>query len=229
MSGITVQAIVRFAFGLLLLSSVPFLAAGTLNWPMAWAYTLVNLAAIVGSRLVVLRLHPDLILERAHYLQGEGVKGWDRFLSPVMAMAGPLAMAVVAGVGRRLDWPPAVPIAVQLAALAVYAAGCLIASWAMVANRFFSGAVRIQQDRGQTVVSTGPYRFVRHPAYAAAILTNLSTPLALGSLWALIPALITIGLGIVRTALEDRTLRQELDGYEQYTRRVRHRLLPGVW
>ena len=102
-------------------------------------------------------------------------------------------------------------------------------SWALVSNAFFATTVRIQDERGHTVVSDGPYQYVRHPGYAGWGLSWVVTPLMLGSLWALIPA----GLGaialVVRTALEDRMLKEELDGYQDYAQRVRYRLLPGVW
>jgi protein-S-isoprenylcysteine O-methyltransferase Ste14 len=99
----------------------------------------------------------------------------------------------------------------------------------MASNRFFSTAVRIQDDRGQTVAQGGPYRYVRHPGYVGFILAGASTALLLGSLWALVPSAISGALLVVRTALEDRTLCAELDGYEEYSRRVRHRLVPGIW
>ncbi len=99
----------------------------------------------------------------------------------------------------------------------------------MQANRFFSTFVRIQEDRGHHVVTTGPYRFVRHPGYAGAIVGSLALPLALGSLWALIPAAIGSAGFALRTHREDRMLRDELPGYLEYSRRVRWRLLPGLW
>ncbi len=107
--------------------------------------------------------------------------------------------------------------------------GFAIFSWAMASNAFFSTVVRVLADRGHTVCSTGPYRFVRHPGYVGAIAQSFSAPLLLGSLWALIPAGLAALFLIVRTALEDRTLHAELDGYRGYAARVRYRLLPGVW
>jgi protein-S-isoprenylcysteine O-methyltransferase Ste14 len=118
---------------------------------------------------------------------------------------------------------------VQIAALLALISGYLLAVWAMLANRFFSAYVRIQGDRGQSVVTDGPYRGVRHPAYAGGLISNLALPIMLGSLWALIPALLGAISMIVRTALEDRTLQAELPGYAEYARKTRYRLLPGVW
>ena len=101
--------------------------------------------------------------------------------------------------------------------------------WATASNAFFSQIVRIQTERGHTVVTGGPYRFVRHPGYAGAILFELAVPFLLASWWAFIPSLIGAGLLVLRTALEDRTLQAELSGYPAYARQVAYRLLPGVW
>jgi protein-S-isoprenylcysteine O-methyltransferase Ste14 len=150
-------------------------------------------------------------------------------LAPLVSIGGSLVIMLVAGLNFRFGWPPAVALWVQLLALAVLVLGFASGTWAMFANRFFSGIVRIQADRGHSVVSAGPYCYVRHPGYVSAIIGNLSMPLALGSVWALIPAVITVVLIVVRTALEDRTLRAELPGYAEYAQRVRYRLLPGVW
>jgi protein-S-isoprenylcysteine O-methyltransferase Ste14 len=99
----------------------------------------------------------------------------------------------------------------------------------MTVNRFFSAMVRIQADRGHRVVENGPYRWMRHPAYAGGVIANLATPLMLGSAWALIPAGLTVALVVLRTSLEDRTLQAELPGYAAYAARTRYRLVPGVW
>jgi protein-S-isoprenylcysteine O-methyltransferase Ste14 len=102
-------------------------------------------------------------------------------------------------------------------------------SWAVISNKFFSDVIRIQVDRGHTVVSHGPYQHVRHPGYIGMISYALATPFLLDSPWALIPGGVTVSLIIVRTVVEDRTLLAELDGYQDYAARVRYRLLPGVW
>jgi protein-S-isoprenylcysteine O-methyltransferase Ste14 len=105
----------------------------------------------------------------------------------------------------------------------------LLSSWAVVSNKFFSDVIRIQTDRGHTVISDGPYRFMRHPGYVGMILYSLAAPFLLDSPWALIPGGLTVLLVIVRTVVEDRTLLEQLDGYQEYAGRVRYRLLPGVW
>jgi protein-S-isoprenylcysteine O-methyltransferase Ste14 len=108
-------------------------------------------------------------------------------------------------------------------------AGYAWASYALLENRFFSGVVRIQSERGHHVVSSGPYRWMRHPGYAGALLAALATPVFLDSRWAFLPAVLLTAILVVRTALEDRVLHDELAGYREYAERVRYRLLPGVW
>ena len=114
-------------------------------------------------------------------------------------------------------------------ALIVFVLGMGLFDWAMLSNRFFSGTVRIQEDRGHTVVADGPYRVVRHPGYVGMIVMFVLPPLVLGSLWALIPAGLAALATVIRTALEDKTLQVELPGYAEYAQRTRYRLLPRVW
>jgi protein-S-isoprenylcysteine O-methyltransferase Ste14 len=140
-----------------------------------------------------------------------------------------IVMLIIAGLDKRFEWSPNLPLLLHITAFVITALGYSLGTWATSVNRFFSAVVRIQRDRGHTVVSSGPYRLIRHPGYAGAVVTSLATPLLLGSLWALIPAVLAVCLIIIRTALEDRTLQEELEGYHDYAERVRYRLLPGVW
>jgi len=109
------------------------------------------------------------------------------------------------------------------------ALGYWLSSWAVISNKFFSDVIRIQMDRGHTVVSGGPYRYVRHPGYMGIVLYSLATPFLPDSAWALVPGGLTVLLIVVRMVVEDRTLLAELYGYQEYAVRVRYRLLPGVW
>jgi protein-S-isoprenylcysteine O-methyltransferase Ste14 len=224
-----IRAAVGFALYLLAAPALLFIAAGTADWPMAWAYVALLLAATLGSRLVVLKRNPDTLRERARFTSAEGTKGWDRVLVMIVGLAGPVATMVVAGLDHRWGWSAAVPQVVQYLAALIVAGGYGLAVWAMVENPYFSAVARIQKDRGQEVVTSGPYRVVRHPSYAGALLAALALPAMLDALWSLIPA-ATIALALaVRTALEDRMLRRELAGYEGYAERTRFRLVPGVW
>ena len=155
-------------------------------------------------------------------------KKWDIWLTILGALLLPLILYVVAGLDRGAEWS-ALPFWLQVVALVGMVLGIAITDWAMWANRFFSGTVRIQEDRGHTVAAGGPYRAVRHPGYVGTLVFEVFTPLLLGSWWAWIPGLLSAVLLLVRTALEDRTLQEELEGYEAYARQVRYRLLPGLW
>jgi protein-S-isoprenylcysteine O-methyltransferase Ste14 len=226
---VNARALIRFLVFTLLYPAVLFLAAWTLKWVWGWAYyAIVTLAQIIG-RALVLRRHPELLAERASYRTKEDAKDWDQVLVRIVALFGPLITWVVAGLDRRWNWSPGIPAALRWGSLLIVLLGAALANWAMVVNRFFSAVVRIQHDRGHQVVSDGPYRFVRHPGYAGGLYTWLVAPLMLGTLWAYIPALLTACALVVRTALEDRTLIQELPGYAEYTARTRYRLLPGIW
>jgi protein-S-isoprenylcysteine O-methyltransferase Ste14 len=223
------KAWLRFAAYTLLLPMVLFIAAGRLNWVWAWVYVGIVVSFTLVSRIAVIRTNPDLLAERAQSLDREDVKGWDRLILFFLLLIGPLAMMIVAGLDERFDWSPQIRLAFQLVALAIMVLGYVVGTWAMAVNRYYSAVVRIQKDRGQTVVTDGPYRFVRHPSYATGIVAYLMIPILLGSLWALIPCSLVVLGTIIRTALEDKTLLEELDGYKEYAKRVRYRLIPGVW
>jgi protein-S-isoprenylcysteine O-methyltransferase Ste14 len=227
--GIGLKAVVRFIVFMAIAPAVLFVAAGHLDWVMGWIYVGMTIVLTVASRAVVLWTNPNLIVERAHYPEAENVKGWDRVIGPLVALYGPVIMWIVAGLDERFGWLPEVSPGLQLVALLVVALAYIFSTWAMAANRFFSANVRIQDDRAHAVATGGPYRLVRHPGYLAGVIGDLAIPLALGSLWALIPGALSAALIVVRTALEDGMLIEELPGYEEYTQQTRYRLLPGVW
>jgi protein-S-isoprenylcysteine O-methyltransferase Ste14 len=213
------QVVVQF----LILAAILFIASGRLDWVWAWAYLGVGAGILVINSLV---LPPELIAERGQIK--EDTKSWDKVLG-ILLITPTLGTLIVAGLDKRFGWSLPLAVVVHLVALIFYALAQGLFTWAMASNKFFSGTVRIQKERGHTVASGGPYRYVRHPGYVGYIASWIATSLALGSLWALIPAGLVMGLMVVRTALEDKTLRAELDGYKDYAARVRYRLLPGVW
>ncbi len=213
--------------GLVLAASL-FISAGSLGWRMAWAYVGVYAVTQVLVAAVVIRGNPELAAERAQ-LRASPAARWDRPLAGIVALWGPMATLIVSGLDMRLAGSPAMPQALQTVGLALIAAGSFLSVWAMASNPFFYGHVRIEKERGHSVVDSGPYRMVRHPGYLGAVVFNLATPLMLSSVRAFIPAGLTSGALILRTALEDRVLQEGLDGYEEYAVRVRHRLVPGLW
>jgi protein-S-isoprenylcysteine O-methyltransferase Ste14 len=213
----------QVAFTYLVLAAILFFSSGSLNWIWAWAYLGMSFGILAINAVI---LPAELIAERGQ--PGENVKGWDRLLATLMGLPT-LAVPIVAGLDERFRWSPQLAPLIHLTGLSLFALGQGLFSWAMASNPYFSTAVRIQMDRGHTVATSGPYRYVRHPGYAGFALSSLGTSLGLGSLWAIIPAGVVVCLLVVRTALEDRTLQGELPGYRDYAQRVRYRLFPGIW
>ena len=152
-----------------------------------------------------------------------------RPLAGYMALFGVWFVLIVAGLDQRFGWTSQISTWVQIIALVLMVLGSLLTISALAANRYFSGYMRIQKERGHTVATTGPYRYVRHPGYLGAMIFYLATPLLLDSQWAFIPAGLYLTIAVIRTSLEDHTLQEELDGYEAYTRDIRYRLVPGIW
>ena len=206
-----------------------FVCAGDIGWWQAWVYSLLFVAAGLGGRFLAERRHPGLLAERQNIDNIQTVKAWDKVLAPLMALSLSLPLVIVAGLDHRFGWSPAFPLWLILLGFFLIAFGYAFAVWALVENRFFSSVVRIQTDRGHVVCDSGPYRIVRHPGYGGNILPLLGIVLALSSLWTLIPAAVALVIAVIRTALEDRTLQEELPGYKEYARRVRYRLFPGIY
>jgi len=218
---------VQVGLSVLLQAVTLFWGYGSLRWVAAWVYLGVGLCLVLAIAVLVLPKNPELIAERGRLKPG--TKKWDIVLAALVGMIVPLVMLLVASLDRRLGWSPEMPFAFRATSTLLYAVGLALFVWAMSANRYFSGVVRIQKERGHTAESRGPYRFVRHPGYVGMSLYTLATPGVLGSTWAFIPAAVELALLIIRTALEDRTLQAELEGYLDYSKQTRYRLLPGVW
>ena len=205
------------------------LCGGDFGWWQAWFYSLLIVAAGVGGRILAERRHPGLLAERQDIESAKSAKAWDKVLAPLMALSVSFPLVIVAGLDHRFDWSPAFPLWLIVLGFVLISLGYAFAVWALVENRFFSSVVRIQVDRGHVLCDSGPYRMVRHPGYAGNILPLPGIVLALSSVWTIIPAVAALIIAVIRTALEDRTLREELPGYREYTRRVRYRLIPGVY
>jgi protein-S-isoprenylcysteine O-methyltransferase Ste14 len=216
----------RLALGLAIAVALFFVPAGRLDWWAGWRFLALFFAASLGLYAWLRRRDPGLVAERQQ--AGPGVERWDRVLMGLYTILL-LTLPIVAGLdAARFGWS-APSLGVQILGWLLLVAGLAIVAWTMAANTYLSERVRIQEDRGHRVVTGGPYRYVRHPMYVGVILALLGAPLALASLWALIPGAACALLFVVRTALEDRTLREKLPGYRAYAGRVRYRLLPGVW
>ncbi len=203
-----------------------FLPAGTWTWLRGWLFLVVLVVASVVVTLYLRRVNPDVIAARIN--RHNGTKRWDRIwlaISLPTIISIPIVAALDDG---RFHWFP-VPWWACVLGCTLLITGLVGVTWAESVNKFFEPTVRIQTDRGHKVIDTGPYAIVRHPGYVSGCLFVVGMSLSLGSLWALIPAILSCLLLVVRTIWEDQTLKEELAGYKEYTQRVRHRLIPGVW
>ncbi|MDH4272812.1 MAG: isoprenylcysteine carboxylmethyltransferase family protein [Candidatus Aminicenantes bacterium] len=218
--------ILKAVAAVILLLALFFVPAGTLNWPEAWIFIVLYLAVICGLLLWMKKKNPGLLKERQR--KKPEAKRWDKIL--VRVYSGLLTvMFIVIGLDAvRFRWSR-VPMVLKAIGFLGLLPASAIMFWALRENAYLSDMVVIQEERGHKVCTTGPYRYVRHPYYLGVIFFFLLIPLALGSFYGLIPGLAVGLLFIVRTALEDRTLRKELPGYQDYARDVRHKLLPGIW
>ena len=219
------RSLVALVVTLLIMGVLLFVPAGTLNWPLAWWFVGAFLVSTLIAVAVVWRVNPEIFVARSRIQPG--TKAWDYFFIALI-IAGFMAVLPVAALDFRFDWSsmPGWLIGLGFAFFVLGYAGSI---WPVAVNRHFEPGVRIQQDRGQTVIDTGPYAYIRHPGYSFATLLILGMALMLGSFWALIPAAIAIIATAVRTLLEEQTLRAELPGYTEYTQRVKYRWVPGVW
>ncbi len=213
----------------LLIPLVLFVSAWDLGWWQAWVYSLLRVLAGIEGHMLAERRHPGLLAERVYFERASNVKLWDKVLAPLMGISTSFLLVIVAGLDHHFGWSPVFPTWLNIPGVFLIAAGYAFAVWASVENRFFSSMVRIQADRGHVVCDSGPYRIVRHPGYAGLILSLPGIVLALGTVWTLVPAAVALIIVVIRTALEDRTLQEELPGYREYARRVRYRLIPGIY
>ena len=224
----TLKVIVQLLIVVVIMPLLPLLISRVWDWWEAWIYAVISTVGFILSRALAAKRHPDILQERARSMELQDAKSWDRILAPVMAL-GSVVILIVAGLDKLYGWTSPFSTMVKIVAFVVILLGYVLGTWALMENRFFSGVVRIQTDRGHQVVTTGPYRFIRHPGYVGVLWTYFALPLFLDSLWALIPAVLTLAASILRTALEDKTLQAELPGYKEYAQRTKYRLFPGIW
>jgi protein-S-isoprenylcysteine O-methyltransferase Ste14 len=217
--GLTVAAMVIVFAGFV------FANARRLGWTLGWIYVVIVVATLTINLACLLRWNPDLIRRRMRL--SKFTKTWDKVWAVLFGFA--MITIYVVAVMEARDRVSSAPGAAWLLGLAIFVPSWALAIWSMVVNPFFEKAVRIQTDHGHRVIDTGPYAYMRHPGYVGFAGWMLSTPLLLASIWAFIPALISVVLLVIRTALEDRTLHEELPGYAEYASRVRFRLIPGIW
>jgi len=218
----TIKVIIAIIVMLLLL----FGSAGTIYWIEAWILIVLYFIYVIGFFIWLKKNNPGLLKERTSR-QSEG-KCWDKIILTIYTILL-MSMLVVCGIDAgRFHWSN-LPLILKIIGFTGYIPSAIIIFLTVKENAYLSKVVRIQKDRSQQVVKTGPYKYVRHPMYSAIILMILFTPFALGSFIALIFSGLTIILFIIRTYLEDKTLQNELPGYKEYIKEVHYRLVPGLW
>ncbi len=219
---ILIKGIIRLFIFLILL----FLIAGRVTYWQGWVFSgVLMIQFMVGYPLFSNRM--DLIKERLK--PGPGMKWWDKIILAFFVISI-LAIFIISPLDAgRFKWTTSLPMIAYVIAYLLYLISVIIFYWAMLVNRFFSSVVRIQKDRNQVVIQSGPYQFVRHPGYTGAILAFISLPLIFGSIVGFIPSAFSIILLVIRTYLEDITLQMEFDGYTEYAEKVKYKLIPGIW
>lgn len=229
MKSFSLKTIFQLILVVIVIPTLPLLITWRWNWWEAWVFVLILFSGFVVSRIIAVRKHPGILKERAESLNRKDAKSWDRVLAPILALGG-LVVPLISGFEERFNWTPEpYSLPVKIASIVIMVLGYAFSSWAMIENAYFSGVVRLQTERGHTVCTSGPYQYVRHPGYVGGFWTYLVMPFLLDSAWSFIPVILLLGVTIVRTYLEDRTLQEELPGYREYAANVKYRLFPGIW
>ncbi|MDX8492663.1 isoprenylcysteine carboxylmethyltransferase family protein [Mesorhizobium sp. VK22B] len=222
-SRLVVQTFVWFG----VMGALMFLSAGTLHWTGAWVYMVVMVGLSLTMGVALARRDPGLMNERLRPPIQKNQTAADKILLSILLL-GIFGWLALMGFDVRFGWS-AVPAWVQVIGALVLLVGIWICYLTMLENSFAAPVVKIQDERGQRVVTTGPYSYVRHPMYGGAILYFAGTALLLGSWWGLASVLVFIVLLAIRTFIEEKTLRTGLQGYDDYAAHVRYRLIPMVW
>ena len=223
-----IRRVIQICFMLLMTGGILFAAAGTLAWSYAWWVLGVYFAALLVAMALLVPRFPELVAERAKPAPADTL-GWDKKLAPLYILLSTFGVPLAAGLDYRLAGTAPMPGWIPILGLVAIPFSYGLVVWSMAANAHFVGNVRIQVDGTHQVASGGPYRLVRHPGYLGMTCQSVAMSLALSSLWALGAAGVAFIILVIRTALEDAALRQQLPGYQEYADEVRYRLFPGIW
>ena len=216
----------KHLLGSLFFFSVIFISAGTIVYLQGLTYVSIGLFMLVLN-YTVLRIDPLLLAERSK--PGADAKKWDKTILGLSFLMT-IAMYITAGLDSgRFHWSPDFHWSVYLLGIILTVTGQLLFLIAQKQNKFFSSTVRIQTDRGHSVCDTGLYKIVRHPAYMGSVIQSVGFPLLFGSQWSIIPVSVLIVFFVIRTHLEDMTLKQELKGYSEYMHQTKYKLIPYLW
>jgi len=224
---LAMKALMWVAVSFLLMALPLFLSAGTIAWPAGWIFLILLHGWLLVGIWLLLKYNPGLLEERINLSQSNQ-KAWDKVFILLLYSFLFAWLVLMPLDAVRFHWSQ-MPLLLQVVGAVALVGSFFFISLTFRENSFLSPTVRIQEERGQTVISTGPYHYVRHPMYAGGLLLFLGTPLLLGSWYGLLLALIFIPAGAVRAVLEERVLRKELPGYDAYMAQVKYRLIPYVW
>ena len=204
--------------------------AGSFFWWEAWVIIALVTVYGLGMTVYLLRYDPELLLERLKFVPvHQDQKAWDKVIMLIFFVAG-ISLYLVPGFDVvRFAWSEPLPLWLRVSAMVIHIPCFVLLIWVMRENTYLSQVVKIDEARDHHVITTGPYAVVRHPMYTVVIVLLFAMPVALGSRYALILSVLLTVLLIVRTYLEDRTLHDELDGYVEYAKQTRYRLIPGIW
>jgi protein-S-isoprenylcysteine O-methyltransferase Ste14 len=223
----TTRLLARLLTAIIIMSVAFFGTAGTLAWPEAWLYLIFQLSFSTGMSVWLKKHNPDLLRDRMIFLK-RSARGWDKAILWISTVVF-IPYLLLPGLDAiRYQWS-SVPLPIRAFGFIGIGLSLVLIFRVMRENTYLSRFVEIQKERGHRVITTGPYRYIRHPMYVGVIILFYCLPLALGSLWTLIPTVLLTALIVVRTHLEDKTLHEELDGYKAYAEKVRYRLIPGIW
>jgi protein-S-isoprenylcysteine O-methyltransferase Ste14 len=222
----TTNYIIKQLAGTIIFFLILFISAGRFDYWQGLIYVVIGLIMLLLG-YTVLRIDPELMNERSK--PAEGTRKWDKTILGLSFLVT-LSMFIVAGLDSgRYHWSPDFHWSIYLPGIILTISGQLLFLIAQKQNKFFSSTSRIQTNREHTVCDTGLYKIVRHPAYLGSIIQSLGFPLLFGSLWSIIPVCLMIILLITRTNLEDKTLKNELHGYLEYSYKTRFKIIPFAW
>lgn len=223
----TLRIALRLSVAFVAMSAAFFGSAGTLAWFQAWLYMVIQFSFWTVTAVWMKKHNPQLLKDRMAFLK-PSAKGWDKIII-ITSTAVFIPYLLLPGLDAvRYRWS-SVPLVISVLGFVGVLVALLLMVWVIRVNTYLSRFVEVQRERGHKVITSGPYRYVRHPMYAGLIILLYSIPVALGSLWTLIPASVLTLLFVIRTYLEDQTLHEDLEGYNLYSTKVKYRLLPGVW
>lgn len=218
--------LVKHFIGTFIFFAIIFISAGRINYWQGLVYVAIGLVMALLN-YTVLRIDDELLKERSK--PGENTKKWDKIILGLSLLVT-ISMYIIAGLDSgRYHWSPNFNWSIYLLGMILTSLGQLLFLIAQKQNKFFSSTVRIQTEREHIVCETGLYKIVRHPAYLGSIIQSLGFPLIFGSLWSILPVFFSVILLITRTSLEDKTLKDELKGYVEYSQKTRYKIIPFIW